>query len=474
MALKIFKHKRTWLALSLFAAITVPIAAATSCNDLGGIIGKKIAITNIDDVEDGIFQWRTSDKNPRTPELVVVDEENNDITNDCTYSYRIISSEDLWSSSLLDYGIEFGRHGSLIGRDIVPVKFMEVTVTCSYKKMSERVVVSLTITESKTQTPGDDIDTNEPGAGAGDEVEQVVYTPENYLNDITFSITYRSNSNTMILGTAWLLSRVGNSGNQYYMVTNAHVILYGSSNTAKQFGDFDSNLYYWCANNSTEAPGSGMFGYAPFISASVQKIASTDSSGIDLAILKVDFGDFGTTFFNSLSSAKALVANKAKKRLATFNAGNAEMGIPASKIKGYKTTFESATRIKKYIGGYPVADATNQASWEYHEIGWDTGSAILGTSATTPGAYPNHFAYNPTSSIKHYLDNTNQYRFADQPFSVAWMDHGASGSAVVDEYFNVSAIYWGGYENRDFQLFYPMASIIPVNSAGSNFWNYLS
>jgi hypothetical protein len=54
------------------------------------------------------------------------------------------------------------------------------------------------------------------------------------------------------------------------------------------------------------------------------------------------------------------------------------------------------------------------------------------------------------------------------------MDHGASGSAVVDEYFNVSAIYWGGYENRDFQLFYPMASIIPVNSAGSNFWGYLS
>jgi hypothetical protein len=49
-----------------------------------------------------------------------------------------------------------------------------------------------------------------------------------------------------------------------------------------------------------------------------------------------------------------------------------------------------------------------------------------------------------------------------------WMNHGASGSAIINKNYDIVAIYWGGWYDEDDNWFIPGASPIGKTFVGNN------
>jgi hypothetical protein len=266
---------------------------------------------------------------------------------------------------------------------------------------------------------------------------------QNYIQQISYTIAWQVVSGRYVYtlrGTFWLISRIGTTGYKYYMATNMHVaqavingnnyIIPGNYNSyvyhASNIDDFNDGL-----DNESKLAS---LTYDPLNKVS-QYYSYADKTGADYAFVSVDFGN-------------AVNTGSIKENLDAFNAGNSALGLPAGKIKGVKTTNTPSTSnsTPKYIGGYPSngPEINSVMSFEMQKLTSDSslidsyptelndikvGNNPVANYTCSPGLFFDHVSYIPES-----VDD-GAYNF---------LNHGASGSAIIDQDYYIRGIYFGG------------------------------
>jgi hypothetical protein len=262
-------------------------------------------------------------------------------------------------------------------------------------------------------------------------------TDQQYLDFIdarSFSIAALGNTTAgtvWVRGTGWIVNRVDTTLNDYsyWLATNWHVIDGFNSLTSAQYryADDSINIGSWNSYSS----------FSSFVPEAWQNFTTDDnkSTAIDFYVAKVNFGSPTGGYKTKLDNLNTYWNNNSHH------------------INAFRQNYQSTSPTdKKYIAGYPVAGDNPYASYEEHVI---MDSSAINLSHTFP----------ETEDVK--TDTSPQYRFPEKPPN--WMDHGASGSMILDMDYHVCGVYWGGWVLQGSENFLPCASIMWFNTT-----NYVS
>lgn len=276
-----------------------------------------------------------------------------------------------------------------------------------------------------------------------------------YIYDITYSVTFVSGGSGAS-GTCWLLSRIGSTGYQYYMATNDHVTNAMNYSSANVYFAYSPSLF-----------SSSNVGIAPYFQASSVSIENkskffTSTYGIDLSIFSVNFGSSPNSGvkqrldrYNTGGSAYAdfLTAGvefeDATDENVTKNKISTAIKPGMTRVNTSATTGTISASSAFVIGGYPHSD-NGTVQWETH--------SVLPTELSNT-TNSRHQTYENSGDGVGGIDSSDQYIFNnDNPYQTGWMDHGASGSILINNNYEAVAIYWGGFETENGSDYYPRAS----------------